>query len=76
MIAETFREKLAYLDQVFAGIDEAHPDCTGADEAFATIRAIVFLGRHLELLRKYPGSDRAECAARISRKASATRRRT
>ena len=38
----------------FAGIDEAHPDCGGADEAFATIRAIGFLGRHLELLRKYP----------------------
>ena len=54
MIAETFRDKLKYLDQVFAGIDEAHPDCSGADEAFATIRAMVFLGRHLELLRKYP----------------------
>jgi Asp-tRNA(Asn)/Glu-tRNA(Gln) amidotransferase A subunit family amidase len=54
MIAETFREKLTHLDKVFARIDEAHPDCTGADEAFATIRAMVFLGRHLELLRKHP----------------------
>ena len=53
-IAETFRGKLAHLESAFAGIDDVHPDCTGADEAFATIRALVFLGRHLDLLRKYP----------------------
>jgi amidase len=54
MIADTFRGKLAHLDNVFARIDEAHPDCAGADEAFATIRAMVFLGRHLELMRQHP----------------------
>ena len=54
VIAATFKEKLAYLEAAFAGIDEAHPDCTGADEAFATIRALGFLGRHRDLLRKYP----------------------
>jgi hypothetical protein len=26
----------------------------GADEAFAIIRAILFLARHLDLMRKYP----------------------
>jgi amidase len=54
VIAESFRDKLKYLDQVFARIEEAHPDCSGADEAFAIIRAMVFLGRHLELLRRHP----------------------
>jgi amidase len=54
MIAATFRDKLAHLDQVFAAMDAAHPDCAGADEAFATIRAMVFLGRHRELLRQHP----------------------
>jgi amidase len=54
MITETFRGKLVHLGKVFARMDEAHPDCAGADEAFATIRAMVFLGRHLELMRQHP----------------------
>lgn len=54
VIVDTFREKVGLLDSVFAGIDDTHPDCAGADEAFATIRAMLFLGRHLELLRKHP----------------------
>ena len=50
VIADTFREQAQMSRTTRShGIDEAHPDCSGADEVFATIRAMVFLGRHLEL---------------------------
>jgi Asp-tRNA(Asn)/Glu-tRNA(Gln) amidotransferase A subunit family amidase len=65
VIADTFRDKLRHLGNAFAGIDETHPDCAGADEAFATIRALVFLGRHLELFRKYPDQIGPNVAANI-----------
>ena len=39
---------------MFAGLEDTHPDCSGADEAFAIIRAMLFLARHLELMRKHP----------------------
>ncbi len=54
VIAATFKEKVAYLDGMFAGIEDTHPDCAGTDEAFAIIRAMIFLGRQLGLLRQYP----------------------
>ena len=34
---------------------EATPDCSGADEAFAILRATGFLASHLERVRKHPG---------------------
>jgi amidase len=54
VVAAAFAEKVGLIGDVFAGIDETHPDCTGSDDAFAIIRAMLFLGRHLELMREYP----------------------
>ncbi|MGH7085408.1 MAG: amidase [Acetobacteraceae bacterium] len=47
-IAEVFAEKCALFRHVFARADERTPDCTGADEAFAVLRAKGFLAAHLE----------------------------
>ncbi|MGH7067150.1 MAG: amidase [Acetobacteraceae bacterium] len=47
-IAEVFAEKCGLFRHVFARADENSPDCTGADEAFAVLRATGFLAAHLE----------------------------
>lgn len=46
-IAEVFAEKTTRFRHVFARADDASPDCTGADEAFAVLRATYFLASHL-----------------------------
>ena len=53
-IAETFRAKLERFRVVFAAADDAHPDCTGADEAFELLRAVAFLGPHRTMLAETP----------------------
>jgi Asp-tRNA(Asn)/Glu-tRNA(Gln) amidotransferase A subunit family amidase len=53
-IAETFTEKTDLFRHVFAEAVDATPDCTGADEAFAVIRAVTFLANHLERVRTRP----------------------
>ncbi|MCA6117156.1 amidase [Bradyrhizobium sp. WSM 1738] len=53
-IAETFRKKLATFGSVFRSLEWAHPDCSHADEVFRILRAVAFLGRHRELVEKYP----------------------
>jgi amidase len=54
IVAETFRAKLEVFQSSFARVDDAHPDCGGADEAFAILRAVLFLGRHGQLLQQHP----------------------
>jgi Asp-tRNA(Asn)/Glu-tRNA(Gln) amidotransferase A subunit family amidase len=54
IVAETFRAKLGVFQSVFARLDDAHPDCSGADDAFAILRAVLFLGRHGQLLKQHP----------------------
>jgi Asp-tRNA(Asn)/Glu-tRNA(Gln) amidotransferase A subunit family amidase len=54
IVAETFRDKLRVFQSVFARIDDTHPDCSGADDAFAILRAVMFLGRHGQLLKQHP----------------------
>jgi Asp-tRNA(Asn)/Glu-tRNA(Gln) amidotransferase A subunit family amidase len=54
IVAETFRDKLRVFQSVFARVDEAHPDCGGADDAFAILRAVLFLGRHGQMLKQHP----------------------
>jgi amidase len=54
IVAETFRAKLGIFQSVFARLDDAHPDCGGADDAFAILRAVLFLGRHGQLLKQHP----------------------
>lgn len=51
-IVEVFAEKTDLFRHVFACADNATPDCTGADEAFAVLRSIGFLASHLEKVRE------------------------
>jgi amidase len=53
-IAEVFGEKTGHFRHVFAETMDATPDCSGADEAFAIIRAVGFLANHLEKVRTRP----------------------
>ena len=53
-IAEVFAEKTGLFRHVFAKAEDATPDCSGADEAFAVIRAVGFLAAHLERVRTRP----------------------
>ena len=53
-IAEVFAEKTGLFRHVFAEAVDATPDCSGADEAFAGIRAVTFLANHLERVRTRP----------------------
>lgn len=53
-IAEVFAEKIGVFRHVFAHVEEATPDCTGADEAFEVLRAIGYLASHSEKVRTRP----------------------
>jgi Asp-tRNA(Asn)/Glu-tRNA(Gln) amidotransferase A subunit family amidase len=53
-IAETFKSKLATFGSAFRSVEWTHPDCSNADEVFAVLRAVAFLGRHRELAEKHP----------------------
>jgi Asp-tRNA(Asn)/Glu-tRNA(Gln) amidotransferase A subunit family amidase len=54
VVRAAFSEKLARFSAVFARADEATPDCAGADEAFAVLRALGFLAAHEEKVRTTP----------------------
>ncbi|WP_120008928.1 amidase [Teichococcus vastitatis] len=53
-IREVFAERVAALMSLFGGVEEKHPDCSGADEAFAILRALSFLASHEEKVRRSP----------------------
>ena len=53
-IREVFAEKTGLFRHFFAQAEDATPDCGGADEAFAILRAKNFLASHLEKTRKTP----------------------
>ncbi|MDF0583357.1 amidase [Bradyrhizobium yuanmingense] len=53
-VARAFAQKLTSFETVFRGVEWTHPDCTGADEVFSILRAVAFLGRHRELVEKFP----------------------
>ncbi len=53
-IREVFAEKTGLFRHLFAQAEDATPDCGGADEAFAILRAKNFLASHLEKTRKTP----------------------
>jgi amidase len=54
LIAGTFSDKLSLFASRFGRFAEAHPDCAGADRAFEVLRAVLFLGRHRDLLANQP----------------------
>ena len=55
-IAALFGGRADGLAGLFHQLHWTHPDCSGTDEAFAVLRAVLFLGRHLELLEADPES--------------------
>lgn len=54
LIRGSFRAKTAALEGHFSVMEDIHPDCTGADRAFAVLRAVLFLGFHHGLMLKHP----------------------
>ncbi|HET9018124.1 MAG TPA: amidase family protein [Acetobacteraceae bacterium] len=53
-IREAFAARMALLRSQFAVAAEATPDCTGADDAFAVLRAVGALAAHEEKVRNTP----------------------
>ncbi len=54
IVREAFAAKTALFRHLFACAEDRTPDCTGADEAFAVLRAVAFLGSHLDKVRTRP----------------------
>jgi Asp-tRNA(Asn)/Glu-tRNA(Gln) amidotransferase A subunit family amidase len=54
IVRDAFAEKLGKFRHVFARAEDSAPDCTGADEAFAVLRATAFLAAHEEKVRTRP----------------------
>ncbi len=54
IIRDSFGAKIAALDGQFAAIEQAQPNCAGADRAFAVLRALSFLGFHHGLMQQHP----------------------
>ena len=53
-IRRVFRDRVARLSPLFAQCHEASPDCSGADDAFAVLRAASFLATHGKNFRERP----------------------
>jgi amidase len=54
IIRDSFAAKTAALEGQFRVMESAHPDCAGADRAFAILRAVLFLGFHHGLMLEHP----------------------
>ncbi len=54
IVRAAFAEKTGLFSSLFGRADAATPDCSGADEAFAVLRATAFLGAHLEKVQTRP----------------------
>ena len=53
-VVAAFDEKTALFRHLFGQAEDATPDCSGADECFAILRAVAFLGAHLEKVQSRP----------------------
>lgn len=53
-IREVFAEKVGLFAHVFAGVEEATPDCSGTDETFEVLRSVAFLAGMYERVRDTP----------------------
>ncbi|WOI56004.1 amidase [Palleronia sp. LCG004] len=51
IVRRAFRKALASIP---LEIEQAHPDCRGADRIFAVLRAVQFLGQHHDQVRDHP----------------------
>jgi len=54
IVAAAFAEKTATFRGAFHVADDATPDCSGTDEVFEVLRAVIFLSAHLDKTRKRP----------------------
>ncbi len=54
IVLDAFAAKTGLFRHLFGAAEDATPDCTGADEAFAVLRAVAFLGSHEEKVRTRP----------------------
>ena len=54
IVTAAFAEKIALFRHLFGQAEDTTPDCTGADEAFAVLRAVAFLGGQLDNVRSRP----------------------
>ena len=54
IVVAAFTEKTALFRHLFARAEDATPDCTGADECFAVLRAVAFLAGQLQNVRTRP----------------------
>ncbi len=54
IVGEALAQKSRHFRHVFARAEDATPDCAGADEAFAVLRATSFLASHEEKVRTRP----------------------
>ena len=54
-IRRVFRARVAALAPLFGRVSEATPDCGGADDSFAVLRASLFLNNHIKTYRERPG---------------------
>ena len=54
VVRDAFARVVGALDGTFASTDAATPDCAGADEAFAVLRAVGFLAAHGQKVRETP----------------------
>ncbi|GEB39500.1 amidase [Gluconacetobacter liquefaciens] len=55
-VRRVFTTRVDALASLFASAEQAHPDCTGADFAFAVIRSSLFLATHGARYRNNPES--------------------
>ena len=53
-IRRVFRTRVAALAPLFGRVAEATPDCDGADDSFAVLRASLFLSNHINTYRERP----------------------
>jgi Asp-tRNA(Asn)/Glu-tRNA(Gln) amidotransferase A subunit family amidase len=54
VVRDTFTEKVGLFQDVFALAEPASPDCSGTDDVFAVLRAVVFLAMHADKVRDTP----------------------
>ena len=65
-VRDTFASKVALFGHLFAQRQDTTPDCTGADDAFAVLRAVSFLGNHLERAQAHPDQIGPNVAANVA----------
>ena len=53
-IREVFADKIASISPLFGSVEQATPDCSGADETFEVLRAVAFLAAMHERVRDTP----------------------